>query len=718
MKRITQVRKRDGRLVPFDLRRVADAIYRAAQSVGGEDRFLSEELAGVVGLWLERHHGGRVPGIEDVEQAVEKVLVETGHARTAKAFILHRDRRRAARERVEVEDDTPGERPLPLVGSDAGGPVSAWSKARVVAALVEEAGLEAPLADEVARAVEQRVLASGLPRVASSLVRALVDAELFARGRVRSLERQRVVGLPKRDLAARIEEGLSDRRVLDPPAIAEALGEEMLRRYVLEERVPPAVAEAHRLGEIHLEDLGTPFSLPVVSLAIDGLLERHLRGEETPRALGARRFQSALADVLERLGRIASRRFVLEDVNVHWAPFVDRLDDDALHAEARELLLSPAVLSWPRRSGLCRLELVLSAEVPARLVGRPVLPPAPPGLTLGDVGDAALRAARALLAAAAELRREGAGERLPDLSLVVPRGGPRDPAARALLQDALALAAEGGEPVFLLDAAGLPSRGGRDLRVGPDDHQDPFRHAQGDVSLASLVAINLVGPALKTGRVETFLDEMDRLGTLAVDGATARRDGLLRQSDAPGGGLWTLRRGLIPVLDLESAVHAIEIVGLERALDVLLPDGGPSQRAALRSRTVARLESRVAAAVLGRDLVTRLVERGASEAAVRFAEVDAARYDTARGWWGRDETPTYAHAVAVRPGATRVASGAEPAGRGGGPARILRRVETDRRLPPEVLRDEFETAAADLRVIEFAVDPWPRRILRPAADSP
>ena len=124
MKRITQIRKRDGRVVPFELRRVADAIYRAAQSVGGEDRFLAEELAGVVGLYLERSHGERIPGIGDVEDAVERVLVDTGHAKTAKAYILHRDRRRAARERVHVLEDDPADRPLPVVGSEGTGAVS------------------------------------------------------------------------------------------------------------------------------------------------------------------------------------------------------------------------------------------------------------------------------------------------------------------------------------------------------------------------------------------------------------------------------------------------------------------------------------------------------------------------------------------------------------------------------------------------------------------
>ena len=41
----TLVRKRDGRIVPADEAKIAEAIFKAARAVGGEDRSLAEELA-------------------------------------------------------------------------------------------------------------------------------------------------------------------------------------------------------------------------------------------------------------------------------------------------------------------------------------------------------------------------------------------------------------------------------------------------------------------------------------------------------------------------------------------------------------------------------------------------------------------------------------------------------------------------------------------------
>ena len=53
---IEHVVKRDGRLVSFNEKKIADAIFKAAQAVGGEDRALADELAVVVAMFLEKKY--------------------------------------------------------------------------------------------------------------------------------------------------------------------------------------------------------------------------------------------------------------------------------------------------------------------------------------------------------------------------------------------------------------------------------------------------------------------------------------------------------------------------------------------------------------------------------------------------------------------------------------------------------------------------------------
>jgi len=92
------IRKRDGREVPFDETKITDAIFKAARAVGGEDRQTAMELTIEVLKLLKKKYNGAVFGVEDVQDIVEKVLIEAGHARTAKAYILYRDRRTRIRE--------------------------------------------------------------------------------------------------------------------------------------------------------------------------------------------------------------------------------------------------------------------------------------------------------------------------------------------------------------------------------------------------------------------------------------------------------------------------------------------------------------------------------------------------------------------------------------------------------------------------------------------
>ncbi len=94
MSKIEKIKKRDGRIVDFDSNKIAEAIWKAAKAIGGKDRELSVKLAEQVAETLERQlKPGEMPGVEQVQDIVEKTLIENGHARTAKAYILYRQKR-------------------------------------------------------------------------------------------------------------------------------------------------------------------------------------------------------------------------------------------------------------------------------------------------------------------------------------------------------------------------------------------------------------------------------------------------------------------------------------------------------------------------------------------------------------------------------------------------------------------------------------------------
>ena len=97
---ITSIKKRDGRIVPFDLDKIQHAVTKAFEGSGsakGEEtaRMISEQVE----KELENNENiGSIPTVEEVQDTVERVLIEKGFVRTAKAYILYRAERSRVRE--------------------------------------------------------------------------------------------------------------------------------------------------------------------------------------------------------------------------------------------------------------------------------------------------------------------------------------------------------------------------------------------------------------------------------------------------------------------------------------------------------------------------------------------------------------------------------------------------------------------------------------------
>lgn len=105
---IKSIKKRDGRIVEFQRVKIEDAIFKAAQAVGGRDRSIAQKLTDKVMYMLMQKFDNVIPSVEDVQDIVEKVLIEEGYARTAKAYILyrkqHQDIREIKKALLDVED--------------------------------------------------------------------------------------------------------------------------------------------------------------------------------------------------------------------------------------------------------------------------------------------------------------------------------------------------------------------------------------------------------------------------------------------------------------------------------------------------------------------------------------------------------------------------------------------------------------------------------------
>jgi ribonucleoside-triphosphate reductase (formate) len=90
-RKILQIRKRDGSIALFDQQQITESIFSAAKSLGGDDRKLAERLGTEVVEFLEsKFESPTIITVEEIMDAAEKVLMDSGHSSTAKAFILQR----------------------------------------------------------------------------------------------------------------------------------------------------------------------------------------------------------------------------------------------------------------------------------------------------------------------------------------------------------------------------------------------------------------------------------------------------------------------------------------------------------------------------------------------------------------------------------------------------------------------------------------------------
>jgi ribonucleoside-triphosphate reductase len=673
MPRVEQVRKRDGRVVPFNLEKIADAIFKAARAVGGEDRALAEELAGVVVLFLEKHYSGRVPGIEEIQDMVEKVLIETGHAKTAKAYILYREKRARLRERTRVwrrvqrRDSTDIHL---LVDGQAVEETHRWDRRRIAEALCREADLDPDVADEVASAVEKRVFDSGLERISTGLIRELVDNELFTRGLAGKIERQATIGMPRYDLEQLVYSKSNENSNIaanNPEAINLAIAEHTLKQYALAEIFSRDIADAHRTGAVHLHDLGYPIRVYCSSHSLEylkkyGLNLGNLETYSSP-AKHARTLTGHLNTFLASMQAYYAGALGVAHINIMYAPLVQDMSDDEMHQEAQHLIFSSSQNAFSRGGQTLFLDFNIHTGIPGHLKDVPAIGPGGEynGRTYGEYADVAARLTRAML----EVWRAGDGHGhifpFPKCDFHVSDETFEDPLQEETFDLACRIASENGTPYFIFDRDAVVLSACCRLRTKVEDeyvlkHPESLRFCG-----FQNVTINLPQCALRagSGNMEGLGREIEETMDLAMKAHLQKKAFIRNLMSSPAMPLWEVGKPAMdgrPYIDLETSTYIIGIIGLNECLYHMIgAELHESEEVLLEGlKVVAYMYYK--ANELGRKygLKVSLEESPAESAARRLAKVDLARFPAARelvrGDIEKDDV-YYTNSVHLRPDA-------------------------------------------------------------------
>ena len=486
-------RKRDGMVVPFHREKIEKAVAMAAAAVARKEgtqsppelpqRTTDEVIRQLNDPASEFFvhpdaDGHRVPALEDLQDLVEIVLADSGAAAVVAAYKRYRKQRDVARRRIRVRDRGNGkdldvtDASLLLVESTSSNVVLPWDRARITRQLMEKARLDNEEANNVAKAVENVIIASEMKTVNTPLIRELVNNELAERGRREQLRDLSVYGVPK-DFVERLMDTKSteNSNVVNnnPEAVNLGLAELVLKQWALDTIFSREVKRAHDTGSIHLHDLGYPHRVYCSSHSLEYIKKYGLRSlsnlnTESKPARSASVLTGHLNTFLASMQANYAGALGIGYINVFYAPYLVGLNDKQFKQVAQELVFNGSQNAFSRGGQTLFLDFNVHSGVPRYLRGVPAI---------GPGGHYRLRQADGVEYELVEVQREERdprGYQLMDLYLPAPAtGGERRLVLRELLKTE-----EGGGIRYDADVAkDLAARGERILTYG--DYEEEAR---------------------------------------------------------------------------------------------------------------------------------------------------------------------------------------------------------------------------------------------------
>ena len=392
-------RKRDGMVVPFRRDKIVLAISRAADEVRRRDHVetgetMPEQMADLVVQQLsdphsEYHvspdeHGRRIPHIEDMQDLIEIVLAEQGYAPIVAAYKRFRKHRQLARERIRVRNQHKhdGNKPVDLtdasmllVESVARGSTLPWDRKELIDTLVRHTDLNEEVALNIAKTVENQVIASGMGSVDSTLIRELLNNELALRGYRHQLRDLSVYGV-SRQFVDRLmyAKSLENSNIVNnnPEAVQLGIAELVLKQWALDTIFTADLKNAHNTGALHLHDLGYPHRVYCSSHSVEYVKKYGLRGlnnlnNDSAPASSAHVLTGHLNTFVASMQANYAGALGLAYINIMFAPYLRGKSAKEIRQVAQGLIFGGAQNAFSRGGQTIFLDFNIHTGVPGYL---------------------------------------------------------------------------------------------------------------------------------------------------------------------------------------------------------------------------------------------------------------------------------------------------------------------------------------------------------------
>lgn len=673
------IKKRDGKIVLFDSIKIANVIFKAAKAVGGEDFSIAESLANEVAELMHSKFSGRIPSVEDIQDCVEKVLIEKGHAKTAKAFILYRARRARIRAklkvRTQVKEGGDSTDVHLLVSPTTKEEMISWDKGKLVASLEKEADLSRELAEKIANSVEDKIIGSGVSLVSTALIRELVDNELFEMGLNINIEKHSIIGMPKMDIDQLIFSKTKENSNItmnNPEAVNLAIAETVLKQYALKHVFTKDVAEAHMRGMIYLHDLGYPVRVYCSGHSPEYIKKFGLSLLNLSTASNPAKYASTLTGhintFLASMQAYYAGALGMAYINIFYAPLTIGMDFRKLKQEAQYLIYSCSQNAFSRGGQTLFIDFNVHLNVPEFLKKVPAIgargkymwrhengevehldevprdtsddliqPDEGRILTYADFEDEARRFARAMMDVWREGDAEGKVFPFPKMDLHIDASTFRDPKQMELLDYACQIASENGSPYFVFDRDDVTLSACCRLKTRIDDkyvlkHPESMRFCGFQV-----ITVNLPQAAYRAGKgnIDRTVQEIYKSMDMAMKAHIQKTEFIRKMMSDRGSPLWQVGKVSPdgrPYVNINEGTYIIGLIGLNECVKFLIGSALHETDDAYRLglKIVSAMYLRAKEYQEKYKMKVNLEETPAESASLRLAKMDMKEYPESR----------------------------------------------------------------------------------------
>lgn len=652
---IESIRKREGHLVEFKRKKIVEAIFMAMQAVGEENQTIAEEITDLVIIKLEEIFKNKIPQVEEVQDVVEESLIRKGMIKVAKTFILYRDKRRRIRERLKVRKKINNHKSITdlslLVSTTTYESIFPWDRKKIVQALVKEAELPLDISMSIAKAVEEKIFDLDLNEISTSLIRELVDHELFTRGYEQKWRKQKIIGIPTYDLRqlflSKSKEN-SNIGTNNPEAINLTIAENTIKQYMLQEVFSREVANAHLKGWIHIHDLGYPriycSGHSLEYLKKYGLELDNLDTSSAP-ARHTRTLTGHLNTFLASMQAYYAGALGIGYLNIMYAPFLVNSSFKEIKQEAQYLIFSGSQNAFSRGGQSLFLDFNVHLGIPDYLKDVPAIGPGGE-YTRKNYGEYE-KESQLFLMALMEVWREGDSHgkvfAFPKMDLHIDNKSFQDREQEKLLKFACQIASENGTPYFIFDRDDISLAACCRLRTKITDKEMIYHPEKLRFAGIQNVTINLPQCAYrafsnrrisdssfnysKVENIELFFEKIDQALHLAIQAHLQKKKILkimMENSDRPLWQIGKIAQDGSPYVDLDKGTYLIGLIGLNEAVQYItgkqLHESENSYKLGLKIVSFMSLKCREYSKKL--NLKLSLEESPAESAAGRLAKID------------------------------------------------------------------------------------------------